>query len=114
MERKTNTSHQVLPARIRPQVVEQGRREFNEAEHPLPIRLLQLFENRGQVTHAHMNDGDVKRGNVCLVGKRLDSVEDFESLDLLARQGIGSAEQCQEEWTPTEADGLFEVRDGMR
>ena len=62
----------------------------------MAIRLLQFFERGGQVTNGDLNDGEVERRNVCLVGQGLDFVEDFEHLGPLAGQRIGAAEQRKE------------------
>src|SRR2546430_6042929 len=74
--RETDPSHEILPSRIRPQVVKHRKRQLDDSEDPLLISLLQQLECGCQVTESGVNDGNIKWGDVLLVGQRLQFLED--------------------------------------
>src|ERR1035438_783416 len=90
--RKTDTSHKILPARIRTKVVKHRHCKLYDPEYPLLIRLLEAFEGGSQVAKADIDDGNVKWRNVLALGHRVEFVEDVQRLRPLACQRISTAQ----------------------
>ena len=90
--RKTDPSHEILPARIGPQVVKHRKRQLDDSENPLLIGLLQQLECGSQVTESGVNDGNIKWGDVLLVGQRCQFVEDLYRLRPLTIQCVSTAQ----------------------
>jgi len=91
--RETDPSHEILPTRIGSQVVKHRKRQLDDSENPLLIGLLQQSECGSQVTESGVNDGNIKWGDVLLVGQRLQFLEDTFRLRPFTRQRVGAAQQ---------------------
>jgi hypothetical protein len=109
--RETDTSHEILPARIGPQVVKHRKRQLDDSENPLLIGLLQQLECGSQVTESGVNDGNIKWGDVLLVGQRLQLIEDTFRLRPFTCQCIGAAQQRPARRSAAKAECLFEFFD---
>src|SRR5690349_3931144 len=90
---KTDPSNEILPTRIASQVVKHRKRQLDDPEDPLLIGLLQQLECGSQVTESGVNHGNIKWGDVLLVGQRLQFLEDTFRLRAFTGQGIGAAQQ---------------------
>ena len=66
------------------QRIEHGHRQLYDSKHPLLIRLLKIREASGQISETDVDDGEIKRGDVPLLRRRLQAVEDFERPRLVA------------------------------
>ena len=75
---QANAQHEITPSRIGMQGIEHGHRQLYDAEHPLLIRLLKMREAGGQISETDVDDSEVKRGDVPMLGQRFHAVEDFE------------------------------------
>jgi len=81
---QANAQHEITPSRIGMQGIEHGHCQLYDSKHPLLIRLLKIREASGQISETDVDDGEIKRGDVPLLRRRLQAVEDFERPRLVA------------------------------
>jgi hypothetical protein len=87
---KADSSNEILPAKIRAQVVEHRKRQLDDPEHSLLICVLQPLECRGQIAESRIDDGSVEWGNVLLLGQGLQFRIGLESSATRGRIGVAT------------------------
>ena len=81
---QANAQHEITPSRIGMQGIEHGHCQLYDSKHPLLIRLLKIREASSQVSETDVDDGEIKRRDVSLLGQCFDAVEDLEGPRLVA------------------------------